>query len=60
MTEVARELEKHQTPVHTFRCDVTKPEEINRVFADITKQVERLDYVFNNSTYRLCTLIIWA
>lgn len=59
MTEVARELEKYQTPIHTFRCDVTKPDEINRVFADITKQV-RLNYVFNNSTYRLCTLIIWA
>ena len=48
MTEVARELEKHQTPIHTFCCDVTKPDEINRVFADITKQV-RLDYVFNNA-----------
>ena len=49
MTEVARELEKHQTPIHTFRCDAIKPDEINRVFADITKQVERLDYVFNNA-----------
>lgn len=52
MAEVAGELEKYQTPIHTFCCDVTKPDEINRVFADITKQV-RLNYVFNNSTYRL-------
>ena len=48
MTEVARELEKHQTPIHTFRCDVIKPDEINRVFADITKQA-RFCYVFNDA-----------
>ena len=48
MTEVARELEKHQTPIHTFRCDVIKPDEIKRVFVDTTKQV-LLDYVFNNA-----------
>lgn len=52
MTEVAQELAKHQTPIHTFRCDVTKPEEIKRVFAEVKKQVERLDYVLNNAGYQ--------
>ena len=52
MTEVAQELKKHQTPIHTFRCDVTKPDEIKRVFADVKKQVERLDYVLNNAGYQ--------
>ena len=51
MTEVGRELEKHQTPIHTFRCDVTQLDEVTRVFADITQQV-RLDYVFNNAGYQ--------
>ena len=52
MSEVAKELAKHQTPIYTFRCDVTKSEEVERIFTDVTKQVETLDYVFNNAGYQ--------
>lgn len=52
MTEVAQELASYNTPIHTFRCDVTRPEDVAQAFTSAVKQLERIDYVFNNAGYQ--------
>lgn len=52
MTEVAQELKDYGPPVHTFRCDVTHPDEVANAFAGAIAQVGHLDYVFNNAGYQ--------
>ena len=52
LTEAAQELTQHGTPVHWFCCDVTRSEEVAKAFTSALKQLDRLDYVFNNAGYQ--------
>ena len=52
LAEVAAALESHGTPIATFRCNVTRPEEVNLAFDRAIDQLGRIDYVFNNAGYQ--------
>ena len=51
MANVAEELKSYNVPVSTFCCDVTASD-VGKAFTDAVKQLERIDYVFNNAGYQ--------
>ncbi|MEH2118686.1 SDR family NAD(P)-dependent oxidoreductase [Nostoc sp.] len=51
MANVAEELKSYNVPVSTFCCDVTASD-VGKTFTDAVKQLERIDYVFNNAGYQ--------
>ena len=52
LTEAAATLEPHGSPIATFCCNVTRPEEVNEAFDRAIDQLGRIDYVFNNAGYQ--------
>ncbi|MBE9113539.1 SDR family oxidoreductase [Nodosilinea sp. LEGE 07298] len=52
LTEVAQALKDGGSPVHTFRCDVTNPDQVKQVFAAAAEQTGQIHYVFNNAGYQ--------
>lgn len=51
MAEVAQGLEKYGGAIHTFRCDVTDPDDVQKAI-DRAATEHRLDYIFNNAGYQ--------
>lgn len=52
LIDVAQELKAYNTPIMTACCDVTQAQNVTQAFADVVKQVGRIDYVFNNAGYQ--------
>lgn len=52
LAAVAADLKSHNTPVHTFCCDVTNAEQVKQTMAQATEQAGRLDYLFNNAGFQ--------
>ena len=52
MAEVADELEKYGVPVQSFRCDVTRPDEVDKAFAGAIAASDRIAYIFNNAGFQ--------
>ncbi|MDZ8052901.1 MAG: SDR family NAD(P)-dependent oxidoreductase [Aulosira sp. ZfuVER01] len=52
MAEVAEELKSYNVPVGTFVCDVTDADDVAKAFTSAVKQLERIDYIFNNAGYQ--------
>ena len=52
MAEVADELGKYDVPVQSFRCDVTRPDEVDKAFVGAIAASDHLAYVFNNAGFQ--------
>ncbi|MGB3292832.1 MAG: SDR family NAD(P)-dependent oxidoreductase [Phormidesmis sp.] len=52
LAEVAQALERHNTPIHCFSCDVTRLDAVEKAFKDAINQLGRLDYIFNNAGFQ--------
>lgn len=52
MAEAEQELTQYQTPVHSFKCDVTRSDQVSDAIAAAISALGRIDYVFNNAGYQ--------
>jgi 3-oxoacyl-[acyl-carrier protein] reductase len=48
---VARDIEKLGVSAAAFACDVTKPEQVQRMVDDVVKRFGRLDILINDAAY---------
>ena len=48
---VARDIEKLGVSAAAFACDVTRPEQVQRMVGDVVKRFGRLDILINDAAY---------
>src|ERR1044072_9182844 len=49
--QVARDIRAHDVEAATFACDLTKPEQIQKLVDDVVKKFGRLDILINDAAY---------
>jgi len=49
--QVARDIRTHDVEAATFACDLTKPEQIQKLADDVVKKFGRLDILINDAAY---------